>query len=648
MKHNNLIKYAMLSAAACVCLFSGCVTNYGNIEDVNMKADIDFGVGLPVGTVKLSIEDFLGSMGKNIFVGTNDDQYNGVNYNHILLFRDTFPLNKSYTEVHMTKYNSASSNDLFIAQGTINGKSISSPLTFAANASEKDRSIHFPVKLKINHVKNSTVDSLKRLDKMVLSQASLISMLSKADYPALSPTMIERIDLTLGKQFTRQKGNELKMPFTAFDTQIKRNIDDFTISFMIDDLDVDRSTIQEFEANINDVLDFDLALVFKPGCTISFDATSKLRYDLKMQDYIYEALYGYFKPGKQMHDRSETIIENEWDSWKKLKELQLNATQPFVRVTLTTEVAAPLYVHIDTLWVRREKDNLTHYAHFKNGISENFYFGDNYLRTTTPIGTSITNEFWADYIDNNGDMDQLLNIRPDILGYNYRLMLDRNVTNRVGSEIPQHRLTQNMNVDVDAEITIPFVFSEGMNISYTDTMEVEEVFSKINFDSIANNVGVIDTVKTADVKVLIHLKNKLPFDVKFAYEFLDKNGKVVNIDDLITNTNDTVIIPAPVNDDSQQVINNQLNVLTPAEKTIVISADREKFDLLASVTDMRYTATIMTNPESFKSNSRGDKPKEVVVYDNSNLTIQLKATADANAQFDFSSLFEDNKDKENK
>ena len=141
---------------------------------------------------------------------------------------------------------------------------------------------------------------------------------------------------------------------------------------------------------------------------------------------------------------------------------------------------------------------------------------------------------------------------------------------------PQMRITDQLNVDVNAEMTMPLEFNKGLELSYTDTMGVE--INKISLDSLIANTP-IQHLEIDTLYMVVTITNTLPFNIRLELKPMDANGSPVM-------TMDTVIIAAPSKWDD---VNHKL---VPGTNKMVSRFSEDKLEKLSEVKTMLYTATL--------------------------------------------------------
>lgn len=316
---------------------------------------------------------------------------------------------------------------------------------------------------------------------------------------------------------------------------------------------------------------------------------------------------------------TEVNIGDEWELWNSLKHLNLPIADPSILLDITTSVSAPLHGHIEYLEVEDLTTKETRRAYNFDGVaSQTSYdrFFPNVLPLDAPIGSTVTNTLA--FGSNNGALGSLFEIRPDIVRYEYY------IDTWEGSPImKQHRLTKDTRVSMDAHITVPFTFHEGLRLSYGDTADVN--FEKIALDSLINNVEMIDSLTLNDLKLVLTAQSWIPFDISGTVTFLDENGKDLGI---TVNDSNIIKINGPI-DYNGSLVN------TPGESVLIIDVDQDDLDKLSKTRQLIYSLDMRDVDVSKLKNKGAVFPVSLAEYTKLRIKVALSADVKAYLKLQF-------------
>ena len=208
-------------------------------------------------------------------------------------------------------------------------------------------------------------------------------------------------------------------------------------------------------------------------------------------------------------------------------------------------------------------------------------------------------------------------LRPDLIGYQFEVVINQSYS----SELKQHRLTKNTDIDLEAIAHLPFIFNPNVELSYTDTIKDVDL-SRTSIDSLIADIDRIDSVHVNELKLVLMAKNYIPFNIRATFRFYDKDNQEIHFNMLESGGN-TITIAGPTE------IENRV-VKAPGETTLIIRITQEEYDKLASVAYIVYDTFL------------GDNTVSVRVLDRSGLQVKIGIAADVEALL----RLEKDKDKE--
>lgn len=357
--------------------------------------------------------------------------------------------------------------------------------------------------------------------------------------------------------------------------------------------------------NVVNQLDFRIRFTIVPNATINVSMDACISYNFIVRFLDYNAVWGWFKPSNFMRDADTIYIADEWEDWNTIKKMKLQLAEPSIQLNVKTGVGCPLVLNMDYLYVHSWEDDETHYATF-DGAHTYIWAMPNYVHpTNTPIGTTVTNTYTLNETPQNGNLDEMFAIRPDIVGYKYEIVINQNHPDH----LQQHRLDKNTNIDVEAITLIPFIFNPGVEIAYADSIKDIQM-DELSLDSLLATVDIIDTLHTAQLKILLKAENWLPFDIRSTFTFLDKDDNIINF--RLQEEDNTLNIAGPTK------VENRV-ILEPGISTLVINIEQDELDKLAALRTIVYDAFL------------GDNTASVRILDSSRLKIKIGIAANVNA-----------------
>ena len=215
--------------------------------------------------------------------------------------------------------------------------------------------------------------------------------------------------------------------------------------------------------------------------TIPEDAAFKYHLGVRFIDY--HAVWGMFKPSGDMSDENEIVLTEAWDGYRLLKDLSLPLSDPRIDLAITTKIAGALVLHGDYLYVTGtdgQKVNATF-----NGSTElyKYYTPSEYLSLNSAIGDSATMHLLFDKDPARGRIDRLFTVHPEKLGYKFSVDFNR-------QETPQIRIGNDAGIQLEAACSVPFMFNEGVSLSYSDTITDIDL-SQLTLDSLLAEVEIL-------------------------------------------------------------------------------------------------------------------------------------------------------------
>lgn len=575
-------------------LLSGCQSK-ADLENINKQAELDMGLAFPVGSLHLTVGDFLGGDDlANIYL---DDSA-------VYHFIDTLNLpRKHYHELKRDSYVMQNEAPLYLLpandnQLTIKGDGSVTVLTFdmTVDASSFNEDM-----------------SYERVDSIQITSATLSSTTRLQDVD-LNWSEIKKIEIVLSdKHFfglpdriitIEPEGENYGQPY---DFELK----DFTLSLL--------KNPDESQDGIVDKVPFRIKYYLCPeyGHTVKLDDDARFRQRLEFVANDYKAAWGFFAASKSMKDEAEVNIDEEWDDWKNIKKLKVRFMEPTIDVFATHKIAAPLRIHIDYISAVDAQGNK---AYASWDVSQRM---DSLLKNclspySESLDNSVSNKMHFDQDPKRGDIDRLFDVRPDFVRYSFYLKVDET---HPDYKWHQHRITHNDTIFGEAQVDIPFKVDKESEAEYVTTL-TEVSISRISIDSLVESVEVLDSIKTSELKLIMDIENSIPFDMEGYFTFLDKDSNELKLHLVEDSTTNHMFFPKP----KMAVRPGETYgyVTQPSVTRQVINIGHNEFERLAEVKSIRMDIAMTSNPE----------PCKITKYTDLRVRIGLAAKVDAILDFD--------------
>ena len=549
-----------------------------DLDNLDTQAEVELGLAIPMGSMTANIGNFIGN-GKvdGIYVG--DDR--------LLYFRDTFDISRKFHDVdlkskitdfgpkHFNVHDKLNEMGYLDASGKVKTDKLGIPIT-----------LDFPFWLKLKNINSNIYD--ERLDSAMIINSYFTSKIGRTNLPLLE-SWVDKVEIELGPEFHRPEGKMVEVCGAgqfAYDSRIPISIDQFVLDLMTKH---DETDWKKYPYNVKDSCQLHIRFTFTiPATETSLVIPSNATYDynLNVQFVKYEAIWGFFRPSADMRDESTIIIEDEWAQWRHFKKATLPFHDPKVNVMIGHTITGVMNIHGEYLYAKNTETNDSIFAYFDPGRTqikrqESFWRPGQFLPLDAPIGDSIHNEVLFDKDTYRGQIDKMFYNRPDVLGYKFYIDFDSVTT-------PQIRILPDTRIKVAADIWAPFAFNEGVEANYVDTTKNVNI-SKYSLDSLVSSVDVIDTIKTSNVKLVLHAENRIPLSIRGVVYFYDADMNVVMDPEdpskpLRISQIDTLLFNAP-----QYSFNAGISTISEPGVTIyTMDLHKKHFDAFTKIKSIRY------------------------------------------------------------
>lgn len=623
--------YAII-AIATGCILAGCQSKDVDLENIDLSAETQFGMALPIGTINLAVGDFLSGDG-NLYVDSLPGEKKGV-----LTYKIDTTIARYYHQVDLKQHISSKTLKLSIydrlREEVREYPDLMQYLMSDNKVTGNGTSItlDFPITIKLSGINEPYSVVGERLDSALIELASFTSRIETNHLP-LRWEWIDRVSIDLGPQVTRPAGNLMTVYDKNRDTdpdiynygkEVPMSVDNFSIVMMKDRNP--KGGWAAYQYNVVDTCLFHIYFTFTipKGVELIIPTDAEFEYTLGVQFIDFKAIWGMFRPSSDMHKEEVIDLVESWGALEFLKRSRIPFSDPIVNVNISTEVAGALY--IDSAYIFTETEGVRKYAMFKEGqTTRTIYFDDGqYLPLDSKPGEEAKNmNLRFDKTEEGGQIHRLFGSIPQNLGYRFSVKFNEQKT-------PQIRVTNNTAVKLKTQATLPLMFGDSLYIEYSDTIDVN--FSQYSIDSLLRDVKVVKSVDVNELNLILKAENEIPVRLKAYMRCLDAKGKVIpdptdESKPLLLFEQDTIMIDAPTYAD-----NGGWHKTANGTTTITAHLTQEKLDMLPSVEGIIYTVVI-DNESLQEAYNNGLSNVKIKNTDRLKLTIGL--SADVKAALDF-------------
>lgn len=602
-------------------LLSGCKEDI-DLNNIDGQAEVEMGFAVPMGTMTATLGDFLGNgQVDGIYVG--DDR--------LLYFRDTFDISRKFHDVDLASKITDFGPKHFNVYDKLKEMGYLDP-TGKVTVEGTPITLDFPFWLKLKDINSDIYD--ERLDSALITNAKFTSLIGQTNLKNdLPEAWVDKVEIELGNEFHRPAGKTVPIcaPGTFhYDTKVPIPIDNFVLDLMTKHNETDW---RKYPQNVKDSCQMHIKFTFTipvgSGVTIKSNATYD--YSLNVQFVKYEAIWGFFRPSAEMRDASNIVLEEEWAHWAHFKKATLTFHDPKVNVLIDHAITGVMNMHGEYLYAKNLTTNDSIYAYFDPSRTQvkryqSYNRPGEYMPLTAPIGDSIHNQMLFDKDTYRGQIDKMFVIRPDILAYKFFIDFDSITT-------PQIRILPDTRIKVRGDLWAPFSFNEGVEANYVDTTKDADL-SKYSLDSLIANVKFIDTIKTSNVKMVLHVQNRIPMTMRGVVYFYDKDMNVVMDPNdpkkpLRISNIDTLHIPAPQYTFSAGIS----SISAPGEDVYTLDLQKKHFDTLAKIKHIRYFVEL--DGKDLHDEYKADPNFLIRLNADDQLKMQIGLTTDLDAVLNF-------------
>ena len=568
---------------ALVCALTACRSDI-DLGKVDTKMEVDLGLALPVGDIKMMLTDMLGDV---------DGLY--IDSKGVLTWEFDTTTARDYHKMDLAQYISKANIKLKVYDQIAEkypylvGLSIPLPYDFPV-------ALDFPLDLPLTGI-NEDKTIKERLDSAIIEEASFYSIIRPESLP-FEWDWVDSIVLDLGPRFSRPAGNHMVI-YTkdesvsyGYGDSIPLMVDKFTLNMM---KKTGNLTPLEYKFNnVYDTCSFNVHFKFTipKNSVISLNSNSAINYELGARFLNFSAIWGMFEPASSMSGENVIDMSDAWKSFDFLTKATMPFSEPVINTQIVTHVAGALRLKNSYLFTL-DANNDTTFAEFSDTgdpstwkwFSRTFDQHE-YLPLNSAIGDSSVNMYVTfDKTVKGGQIHKMFRKTPQQLGYKFAVIFDE-------METPQIRITPNTAIRINSSITMPFIFDQGVWIEYPQNADVN--LSQVSIDSIQASAEAIDTIKSAKVKLVMKALNSIPLNLKYTMLCLDAKGDTIK-DPLDPTKNfmlfsqDTINLVPPT-----FTFNAAAGgwVTTPRESVFVVELTKEQLNVFPKIAQIAYTAVL--------------------------------------------------------
>ena len=608
-------------------MLMACHSNI-DLNNVDTSAQIEMGVAVPVGSIRLKIGDFLGDV-PGLFI---DSTSGGA-----FAFRFEYPDSRFYhkidmkqrvteTDLQLNVYDALSAKNMINADGSVKGTGMGVDIP---------ASVHFDLPVKLKGINDDL--SKERLDSALIDLARFSSVLSRTDLP-VEWEWIDQVVLNLGPDACREAGKSLvvytKGDQGGYDKKINTNVDNFSINLMKNkNLSIEKNTIYDYRTNVGDSVTFGVDFHFtipKETGKIFLPNTALFNYHMEVEFIDYSAIWGFFAPDKDMISKHvEVDLDTVLGESNIFGTVCTPFTDPKIDVAVKTKIAGALVLHGNYIYVLDQNGDST-FASF-NGKRSLEYPLNPWLHPDprkSPIGASISDTVHFSKAEDQGCIDVLFGKLPKRLGYDFFVNIN-------SDESPQVRITDDTQVEINAICELPMKFREGLFIDYRDSIRDLDL-SVVNIDSLVRESEIIDSLHAGEVTLYITALSQIPLTVKAVFRYLDKEGQPIK------DPTDESKLFNPFMEDTLRINpprfeKNAMDQWVPVEdgKSVMTAyMSKDKLSVVPNIKKITYQLIIDNEALNYAFDANPGLPEAPLTSDQTvQLTIGLTAQIDAVLNF---------------
>lgn len=603
------------------CVLAGCHSNI-KLAEVDPSAEVQLGLSVPVGTINVGINSFLGNV-------ENLSLQNGV-----FTWSSTMEMTRSFHDLKLETYVPNVHINLNVYE-QIEEKWGNLPIwndgQITTVGSPIVMDLHFPLTVSLDGLNGAANVYNARLDSALIDLASFTSNISVLNDLPIQWDWIDSVTLDLGPQTSRKNGTVLMIyekdnpkfaQYTDFGQDMLIDIDTFSLVLM------KNKHIRDWKDyskdNVVDTLGFDIQFSFTipPYSTLNFKKNAAFDYNLKINFLNYSAVWGMFQPSKDMSAENVVDLSKSWGALDFLANSSFPFADPKIHVDITTQIAGAMRIDSAYIFSEGKDPDSRVFAQFGPNYEQIVTRDlENYLPIKSNIGDSATMTLDFDNTAEGGRIARLFKGIPKKLGYCFNVMFYEQKT-------PQIRITPNTDIHLKATASMPMKFNEGLHVSYTDTIDDINI-SQFSIDSLLSGVAVVDSLASTDIKIYMDAANEIPMDISASLRCYNDKDEVIM--DPIDNTQPFQLFPDSIfklKAPDYVKEGNEWKVSAPGRTTIVASLNKPRLQVFPKVKYMILHAEL--TDESSKDYYK-DSDFHIQLTKDAKLALKIGLTAEMDA-----------------
>ena len=504
------------------CLLSSCHSDI-DLKNIDTTMEARVKLALPIGGFRTKVSDFLGS---------NDSVQIYLNKDGVLTFRTEFHEQEKFEGIDLSDKLGGCQEFVNLYAGLANVVIGTHPVTGENIYLVQNDSINMPagpeytysswmepfeISLKLDQLNGPGFD--QRLDSAQLDTANFTVQLTKENFDDLDWNWIDSITLDWGENI---KGVDKRVEVLYAKSDGGSAADKMYLNLKNVTLDLVKDHAQG--ASSTNVLD-SVTLVARVKYTIPDDTHVRitsgagLNCEFDAVKLAPKAFWGWFTGTADTHVEGSFNVDSLLGTLAFINEADIPLTSPEIKMNMATKIAGDFKVGGQLYSIDNNNDK--HYAKFDGKDYFDWHFQGVDPMDINTLNDTSKFELLFNNTSGHGEIHRLFEKHPSKVVYSINCNFDEEST-------PQIRIQNDLFVNVDASVTVPFAFNKGLKIEMHDTIKDIEI-SQYHIDSLLSSVQIIDSVRIGEegVWLLMNILDSIPMDIYATLTCLDANNQPI-------------------------------------------------------------------------------------------------------------------------
>lgn len=264
----------------------------------------------------------------------------------------------------------------------------------------------------------------------------------------------------------------------------------------------DSETISEHLV-LKDTVDISISINYT-NAVVNYETANNLSINgavnVVVTDIVLKELYGVIKYSTDTPQTSDIEIEDLPNEIRN--QLNVLDVSPIMDLEYTSNISIPIRTDMKLIPYSNAEELTQRIVEFSMDMPA----ADRKLESTTSLIHVGNAESSTANVNVNKDLSPLLQTIPDMIKLEYSMSTIQNVQHYLD-------LSKSPTASIDCSVKVPLSFGPNMYINYTDTMEIEDMDSKI-----------MDILQDNKLHLIMDFNTTLPFDLKLELTLLDQYG----------------------------------------------------------------------------------------------------------------------------